>query len=157
MAVAGVAGFVLLFPVQVAQVDRVRGFAGLFGMFALPIWVTLPLVFTGVVVAMACIASRVGELLGRFPPLEAYRLDILGSIAGTAAFAVASFLQLRPAVWGLVIAAGLLAAGSGATRKRVETIGLVAVVAVFVLGSLDPADSLVALLPRDDERHDGDG
>ncbi len=141
VAVAGVAGFVLLFPVQVAQVDRVRGVAGLFGMFALPIWVTLPLVFTGVVVAMACIASRVGELLGRFPPLEAYRLDILGSIAGTAAFAVASFLQLRPAVWGLVIVAGLWVAGGGATRRRVETIGLMAVVAVFVLGSLDPADS----------------
>src|SRR6185369_10258720 len=53
----------------------------------------------------------------------------------------ASFLQLRPAVWGLVIVAGLWVAGSGATRRRVETIGLMAVVAVFVLGSLDPADS----------------
>jgi len=141
VAVAGVAGFVLVFPVRVAQVDQVRGFAGLFGMFALPIWVTLPLIFAGVVVAMACIASRVGELLGGFPPLDAYRLDILGSIAGTAAFAVASFFQLRPAAWGLVIAAGLWLAAGGATRRRVETIGLVAVVAVFVLGSLDPADT----------------
>jgi hypothetical protein len=141
VAVAVVAGFVLLFPVQVAQVDRVRDFVGLFGMFALPIWVTLPLIFAGVVAAMACIASRVGELLGGFPPLEAYRLDILGSIAGTVAFAVASFFQLRPAVWGLVIAAGLWAAGGGATRRRLELLGLVAVVAVFLAGSLDPADS----------------
>ncbi len=141
LAVAGVAGFILVFPVQVAQVDQVRGFAGLFGMFALPIWVTLPLIFVGVVVAMACIASRVGALLGGFPPLEAYRLDILGSIAGTIAFAGASFFQLRPAVWGLGIAAGLWAAGGGATPSRMEQIGLLAVVAVFLLGSLDPADS----------------
>jgi hypothetical protein len=140
-AVAGVAGFVLLFPVQVAQVDRVRGFAGLFGMFALPIWVTLPVIFAGVVVAMACIGSRVGELLGAFPPLEAYRLDILGSIAGTVAFAVASFLQVRPAVWGVLIAAGLWAASGGTTRRGLERLGLLAVVAVFLLGSLDPADS----------------
>jgi hypothetical protein len=141
LAIAGVAGFILVFPVQVAQVDQVRGFAGLFGMFALPIWVTLPLIFVGVVVAMACIASRVGALLGGFPPLEAYRLDILGSIAGTIAFAGASFFQLRPAVWGLGIAAGLWAAGGGATPSRMEQIGLLAVVAVFLLGSLDPADS----------------
>jgi SAM-dependent methyltransferase len=141
LAIAGVAGFILLFPIQVAQVDQVRGFAGLFGMFALPIWVTLPLIFVGVVVAMACIGSRVGELLGGFPPLEAYRLDILGSIAGTVAFAGASFFQLRPAVWGLAIAAGLWAARGGATPRRLERIGLLAVVAVFLVGSLDPADS----------------
>ena len=141
LAIAGVAGFILVFPVQVAQVDQVRGFAGLFGMFALPIWVTLPLIFVGVVVAMACIASRVGELLGGFPPLEAYRLDILGSIAGTVAFAAMSFFQLRPAVWGLAIAAGLWAAGGAATPRRLERAGLLAVVAVFLVGSLDPADT----------------
>jgi SAM-dependent methyltransferase len=141
LAVAAVAGFILLFPVQVAQVDQVRGFAGLFGMFALPIWVTLPVVFAGVVVAMACIASRVGALLGGFPPLEAYRLDILGSIAGTVAFAAASFFQLRPAVWGLAIAAGLWVASGRTTLRRLEQVGLVAVVVVFLLGSLDPADA----------------
>jgi hypothetical protein len=141
LAVAGVAGFILAFPIQVAQVDQVRGFTGLFGMFALPIWVTLPLIFAGVVVAMACIASRVGELLGGFPPLEAYRLDILGSIAGTVAFAAASFFQLRPAVRGLAITAGLWAASGGATPRRLERIGMLAVVAVFLVGSLDPADS----------------
>ncbi|MBA3691419.1 MAG: spermidine synthase, partial [Actinobacteria bacterium] len=141
LAVAAVGGFILLFPVRVAQVDQVRGFAGLFGMFALPIWVTLPIIFVGVVVAMACIASRVGALLGGFPPLEAYRLDILGSIAGTVAFATASLFQLRPAVWGLAIAGGLWAAGGGATLRRLERIGLLAVGAVFLVGSLDPADS----------------
>jgi hypothetical protein len=141
LAVAAVAGFVLAFPVQVGQVDRVRGFVGLFGMVALPIWVTLPLIFGGVVAAMACIAARVGELLERFPPLEAYRLDILGSIAGTVAFAAASMFQLRPAVWGLAVAAGLWAAGGRRSARRVERLGLLAVVAVFLLGSLDPADS----------------
>jgi SAM-dependent methyltransferase len=141
LAVAGIVAFVLVFPVQVAHVDRVRGLAGLFGMFALPIWVSLPLIFVGVVVALACIAARVGELLGRFPPLEAYRLDILGSIAGTVTFAVASFFQMRPAVWGLVIAGGLWAAGGGRSPGRVERLGLLAIVAVLLLGSLDPADS----------------
>ena len=140
VAIAAVAGFVLVFPVQVAHTEQVRGFAGLFEMVALPIWITLPVIFVGVVVALGCIASRVGALLSVFPPLEAYRLDIVGSIGGTVAFAVASFFQLRPAVWGLVICAGLWLAGSGA-RQRIERLGMAAVVAVFLFGSLDPADS----------------
>jgi hypothetical protein len=140
VAVAAVAGFVVIFPVQVAQTEQVRGFVGLFGMFALPIWIALPVIFVGVVVALGCIAARVGALLPGFAPLDGYRLDILGSIAGTVGFAVASFFQLRPAVWGLVICAGLWRSSS-APRRGVEWLGMVAIVAVFVLGSVDPADS----------------
>ena len=140
ISVAAVAGFVLVFPVQVAQTEQIRGFAGLFGMFALPIWITLPVIFVGVVVALGCIAARVGALLASFPPLDAYRLDVLGSIAGTVAFAVASFFQLRPAVWGLVICIGLWRSGTS-RRLRIEWLGMAAIVTVFLLGSLDPADS----------------
>ena len=140
IAVAVVAAFVLLFPVQVAQAEEVRGLAGLFGMAALPIWITLPVIFVGVAFALGCIAARVGGLLGGFPPLEAYRLDILGSISGTVAFAVASFFEFRPALWGLVICVGLWFAGAG-RRERIARVGMVAIVVVFLAGSADPADS----------------
>ena len=140
LAVAAVCGFVVVFPVQVAQTEQIRGLAGLFGMFALPMWITLPVIFLGVVVALGCIAARVGALLSAFPPLEAYRLDILGSIAGTVAFSVLAFFQLRPAVWGLVICVGLWLSGPAA-RQRIGRMGMLAILAVFLAGSLDRADS----------------
>jgi protein-L-isoaspartate O-methyltransferase len=60
---------------------------------------------------MAAIADGVGRTFVRFPPLEAYRWDILGSIAGIAAFSALSFLQAPPLAWGaiaVVILASLL-------------------------------------------------
>ncbi len=35
-----------------------------------------------------------------FPPLEAYRLDILGSLTGIAAFSLLSFIDAAPWTWG---------------------------------------------------------
>ena len=43
------------------------------------------------------------------PPLTAYTIDIAGSIAGTALFALVSFLGTQPAVWFLIGALAMLA------------------------------------------------
>ncbi|MDP9220807.1 MAG: spermidine synthase, partial [Actinomycetota bacterium] len=43
-----------------------------------------------------------------FPPLEAYRLDLVGSIAGTVAFALLSFLRSPSLAWGLVVVAAFV-------------------------------------------------
>src|SRR4029450_9288602 len=37
------------------------------------------------------------------PPLEAYRLDVLGSVTGIAVFAILSFVGAPPVIWGAVI------------------------------------------------------
>jgi hypothetical protein len=107
VALAALVAFVLLFPVQI---DRSGGDLIYFGALdraqsGLPIWVTLPLLFLAVAGVMATIAEGTARTFVEFEPLEAYRLDILGSLAGIAAFSLLSFAGAPPVAWGLVAAA----------------------------------------------------
>ena len=68
----------------------------------------LPLLFTTVAALFVTVAQRMGrELTGR-PPLRAYVINLLGSLAGVAAFALVSWLELPPLVWFAVSAAAAL-------------------------------------------------
>ncbi|MDP9299912.1 MAG: spermidine synthase [Actinomycetota bacterium] len=69
----------------------------------LPIWLVLPFVFVATAATLAAVAQLVGRLFSRFSPLQAYRLDILGSIAGIATFSVLSLVGAPPVAWGVVI------------------------------------------------------
>lgn len=104
MLLAGLLAFVLVFPVRIgAAIDRVPQLLGIGHMHALPQWVSLPIVFLGVAAVMTVIAERVGRLFSAFAPLDAYRLDVLGSIAGIVAFSALSFADAGPFVWILVV------------------------------------------------------
>src|SRR5438128_8275337 len=59
----------------------------------------LPLLFTSVAALFVTVAHRMGEELTRHPPLRAYVINLLGSLAGVAAFALVSWLQLPPLAW----------------------------------------------------------
>jgi SAM-dependent methyltransferase len=133
--------FVLVFPARIGgTVDRVPQIVGLWGMRAIPEWISVPVVFVGVVIVMAAIAGRVGVLFGRFEPLEAYRLDVLGSIAGIVAFSSLSFLHADPFAWSVVIVAAFTFLLLGSITRFVAA-GLVA---VLILGAV------IALAPRDE-------
>lgn len=108
VALAALVVFMLAFPVSVTAFSGERQLEGLFGLRALPMWVSLPVIFALTVTVMATIAEEVARTFARFPPLEAYRLDIMGSLAGIVAFTALSFLQLPPLAWGLVAAAGFV-------------------------------------------------
>jgi len=102
--------FVRAFPVEVIRTGSQLLFFG-YGSFhasGAPTWVTLPIVFLAVAVVMEMIAEGVARTFIRFRPLDAYRLDITGSIAGIAAFSVLSFLDAKPVVWALIVAAVML-------------------------------------------------
>jgi Spermine/spermidine synthase domain len=135
VALAGLVGFVLGFPVTLglhAGHLVVRS-----GWVPLPSWVSLSLIFLGSVAVMAGIAQAVARSFATFPPLEAYRLDILGSIAGTVAFAAIAFLRLPPLSWGIVVAGTLL----GLYGRRVrwwQALMLVGIVVMLALESLAP-------------------
>jgi hypothetical protein len=75
---------------------------------AVPREVVLLILFTAVAAVMACIGDGVARTFGRFEPLEAYRLDLIGSVCGIAGFTLLSFLGARPLIWGLIAAAVLL-------------------------------------------------
>ena len=67
-------------------------------------FLVLPLVIVLVVAVIAALALPLGSLLRSFPPLTAYTIDIAGSLAGIAGFAVLSVLDTSPFVWFLIVA-----------------------------------------------------
>lgn len=102
-------GFVLAFPVQVNQnSEQILYFTGVQPTGA-PAWVTLPVIFVAVAAVMTCLGEGVGRLFPSFPPLTAYRLDLIGSLLGIVAFTALSFLDAPPLGWGLVAAGAFVA------------------------------------------------
>ena len=91
---------------------------------------------------MAAIAEGVARAFGRFEPLEAYRLDILGSILGILAFSALSLLQAPPLAWGIVVA--VIFVGMLGRSRILQLVPLA--VALLVLGVLvvRADDALVA-------------
>ena len=68
----------------------------------------LPLLFVSVAVLFVAVAHRMGRELSGRPPLRAYVINLVGSLAGVAAFALVSWLELPPSVWFGVAAAAAL-------------------------------------------------
>lgn len=140
LALAILVGAVLTFPVEIDRSGSELIFFGGFGLTGLPIWVTLPFIFLAVAAVMAMIAEGVARTFVTFEPLEAYRLDISGSILGIVAFSALSFSWAPPVVWG-IIAAALFAV---LLWPRVGVLQVIALAGlVFLLGreSLAPASS----------------
>lgn len=108
LGLAVLVAFVLLFPVKLVTLKGTHPFDGLPGHGAVSEWVTLPIIFGLVVLIMAGLGQAMARSFSRFRPLDAYRLDILGSIGGIALFSVLSLAGLPPIAWGAVVAALLL-------------------------------------------------
>jgi hypothetical protein len=132
VALAVLVGFLLAFPVQ--TVDGPRGWApgGALGMAALPRWFSMSAVFLLTVVVLACLGQEVGRTFGRFAPLEAYRLDVLGSLAGIVLFAGVSFLRLPPLGWAVLVAAAFLPLLG---RRLLPVAGVGVALVVLLLGA----------------------
>ncbi len=69
----------------------------------LPPVVTLAIVFSAVALVMAGPGLLVAQCFLELPRLDAYRYDLIGSLAGTVGFAVMSFLGAPPIVWAVVM------------------------------------------------------
>jgi Spermine/spermidine synthase domain len=130
--------FVLVFPVQISHTSGTSLiFFGSLKTTGLPTWLTLPIIFLSVAAVMAMIGEGVARTFIGFKPLDAYRLDILGSIAGTAAFSVLSFLNAKPVVWGVIVGLVLLLLTGRLT-------GLLQAAAVLGLAGMLAGESVVA-------------
>jgi hypothetical protein len=86
---------------------------------------------------MVGLGQAVARTFVAFKPLNAYRLDILGSIAGIAAFSLLSFLNQPPATWGAVVAAGLVVLVLPRVRWW-QLIAAAGIIALLVMESLLP-------------------
>jgi Spermine/spermidine synthase domain len=134
--------YVRVFPVQVIRTgnDSIIFFGyGKFHASGPPTWITLPIVFLAVAAVMAMIGEGVARTFIRFRPLDAYRLDIAGSITGIAAFSLLSFLDAKPVVWALIVALVMLLV-YGRRAGLIQVAGVVAIVLLLWSESLSSSD-----------------
>ncbi len=101
LILTGMVGLILLTQVQVVvnstseiHFSNPEG-AGI----QLPMWAIVPLVFVLIAAVHIGPSQEMGRLLRRGAPLRAYTVNILGSLAGIAAFAACSALGLGAAAW----------------------------------------------------------
>ncbi len=130
--------FVLAFPVILQTLNGPHPFQGLRGAPALPQPVSLGVVFVLVVAVMAGLGQGTARLFVGFRPLRAYRLDILGSLAGIAAFTGLSFLNQPPGTWGCIASAGLLVLLAPRIRWW-QVLAVAGVATLLLLESVVPA------------------
>ena len=99
VALLGLMGFVSAYPVTVDRDSSQLIFFTSLQASGPPIWLTLPCIFLAVAAVLAGPGELVGACFRQLPRLDAYRFDLLGSLAGIATFTGLSFLDAPPLVW----------------------------------------------------------
>jgi SAM-dependent methyltransferase len=105
---AGLIIVVLAFPVTVDQRSADVVYFSSVKPDGPPPWLALPVIFVAVAAIMAGPGEAVGRCFKQLPALTAYRLDLIGSLAGIGGFTLLSFLRAPSVVWGIVVVAGYL-------------------------------------------------
>ena len=131
-------GFVLAFPVSINVLGVGHLLHGAQGLPLLTEWLSVSIVFLLVAATLAAIGQEVARSFQRFSPLEAYRLDILGSLLGITAFSALSFLWLPPIAWGAVASLVLIAL----IWRGLRWWQIASLVAVLALLGVESASSL---------------
>ena len=117
------------FELNISSTDVLYFGSGTTGFARAESFILLPLIFTFVAAAFIPLARSLGLLFTKTEPLTAYTFDILGSLAGTAAFFLIGLFSLPPAVW--FGALGLLVLSLGQRRSVLTTaLPLVAAAAI---------------------------
>lgn len=131
VALLALVAFVAAYPVSVEKTSEDVIFFSSLDTTGPPIWLTLPVLFLAVAAIMAGPGELVGACFAGLERLEAYRLDLLGSITGIVVFTALSYLRAPPLVWFVIVCAlyVLLLARSGAMVPVTVSIALVAMFA----------------------------
>ena len=104
VALLALVGFILSNPVTIDRASaNVIFFTSLQTTGPKP-WLSLSVIFIAVAVIMAGPGEIVGSCFHHLPRLEAYRLDLIGSLMGIAAFTLLSFAGAPSVVWGTIVA-----------------------------------------------------
>ena len=93
-------------------------------------FILLPLIFTFVAAAFIPLARSLGKLFTQTAPLTAYTFDILGSLAGTAAFFLIGYFALPPIWWFATLGALVLLLSTRATSCCARRLFVVAAAAI---------------------------
>src|SRR3954467_8776633 len=87
------------FELNISSTDVLYFGSGTSGVHRAESFILLPLIFVFVAAAFIPLARSLGLLFTRTEPLTAYTFDILGSLAGTAAFFLIGLFSLPPVFW----------------------------------------------------------
>jgi SAM-dependent methyltransferase len=134
-------GLILRFPVSVDRSGSDLIFFTSLHTTGPPPWVALPVVFIGVAAVMAGPGELVGRCFTQLPRLDAYRLDLLGSLLGIATFTLLSLLRAPSIAWGAVVAVLIAVLLWRPRRAPVLLLSGVALVAMLTAESLAPGIS----------------
>src|SRR5438270_682319 len=117
------------FELNISSTDVLYFGSGTTGFARAENFVLLPLIFTFVAAAFIPLARSLGLLFTKTEPLTAYTYDILGSLAGTAAFFLIGLFSLPPVVWFGALSLLILSLGE---RRRAMTRALPVIVAMGI-------------------------
>jgi hypothetical protein len=140
LSLAALVAFVLAFPVKLVSLHGPHEFVGLPGHGPLPQWISLPVIFVLSALVMAGFGQALARSFAQFRPLDAYRFDIAGSVAGIVLFSALSFVGLPPIAWGSVLAIGFIVLLGVRTHQWWQWIVVAAVVLMLLLESLSSVD-----------------
>jgi hypothetical protein len=107
------------FELNISSTDVLYFGSGTTGFARAESFILLPLIFTFVAAAFIPLARSLGLLFTKTEPLTAYTFDILGSLAGTAAFFLVGLFSLPPVIWFGALA--LLIVSLGERRNLLGT------------------------------------
>jgi hypothetical protein len=108
-----------------------------------PRWIVLPAIFVCVAAVLACIGDGVARTFQQLKNLDAYNLDLIGSLLGSAGFALLSFLNGVPLVWGIITSVGLFVVINPRTRAALALTIIPLAVLLGVLGAESFEDNVV--------------
>jgi SAM-dependent methyltransferase len=91
----------------------------------------LPVIFVGVAALFTALAQRMAQEMTEIAPLRAYTINLAGSLAGTAAFALMSWLEAPPSSWFILA----FAVAIPLLRRRRWTTGSLAAILCLVTGT----------------------
>jgi Spermine/spermidine synthase domain len=121
------------FELNISSTDVLYFGSGTTGFARAESFILLPLIFTFVAAAFIPLARSLGLLFTKTEPLTAYTFDILGSLAGTAAFFLIGFFSLPPLVWFGALSLLILSLGERRTAMATALPLIVAAAIAFFL------------------------
>lgn len=133
VALAGLVAFVRFFPVSLRDSGGDLIFFGELKPHGPPKELMLTVVFLVVAATMAFIGEGVARTFAKFPPLEAYKWDLVGSLLGIVGFSALSFLGAPPLAWGAVAVAVFVAVELPPRTRALAVVQGAAVVAILVV------------------------
>jgi hypothetical protein len=137
--------YVRFFPVEVKGSGSDLIYFGDLQQTGPPRWVTLTAIFLVVAATMALLGEGVARTFKSFQALDAYRYDLLGSLAGIIVFSALSFLGAPPLAWGVIVTVVLLFVFAGEAIKReirvLQILSLTAILVMLAIESFAPGFS----------------